>query len=47
MPYIAAFGVTIDALTDVKLVIEKENVLSMPSVVVALHCCFACYYIPL
>ena len=44
-PYIAAFGLTVDELTSVKLVIERENVLSMPSIAVTLHCCFACYYL--
>lgn len=44
-PYIAAFGISFDQLTDFKVVIEKENVLPMPSVAVALHCCFASYYL--
>ena len=45
VPYIAAFGLTVDKLTSVKLVIERENVLSMPSIAVALHCCFASHYL--
>ena len=35
----------VDALSDFKLVIEKENVISVPSLSYALHCCFSCYYI--
>ena len=37
-----AFGVTKDELTDVKLVIVCDNVITLA---VALHCCFASYYI--
>ena len=44
-PFIAAFGLSVDALTDFKLVIEKENILSVPSLALALHCCFAAYYL--
>ena len=44
-PFIAAFGLTKDELTDVKLVIESDNVISMPYMAIALHCCFASYYI--
>ena len=40
VPFIAAFGLTTDELTDIKLVIEKENILQMPSIVMVL-CCFA------
>ena len=38
---IAAF----EGITDIKLIIEKDNVLSMPSMKIAVHCCFAVYYI--
>ena len=38
---IAAF----EGITDIKLMIEKDNVLSMPSMKIAVHCCFAVYYI--
>ena len=34
-----------DALSDFKLVIERENIISISSLSYALHCCFACYYI--
>lgn len=44
-PYIAAFGPSLDELSEFKVVIEKDNVISMPSVDTALHCCFAAYYI--
>ena len=44
-PYIAAFGVTLDSITDTKLVIEKDNILNMPSLSIALHCCFASYFL--
>ena len=38
---IAAF----EGITDIKLITEKDNVLSMPSMKIAVHCCFAVYYI--
>ena len=44
-PFIAAFGVNTDALTDFKLVIQRENIISISCLLYALHCCFACYYI--
>ena len=44
-PYIAAFGVTRDSITDSKLVIEKDNIIKMPSLSIALHCCFASYFL--
>ena len=39
------FGVTVNHLTDFKVVIEKENIISVPSLSDAMHCCFASYYI--
>ena len=39
---IAAFG---SSITDIKVIIEKENILPMPSMKIAIHCCFAIYYI--
>ena len=36
-----AFGVSSRELTDFK---ENVNILSMPSLATALHCCFAAYY---
>ena len=39
------FGATHDTLSDVKVVIEKDNVLSMPSLSKAIHFCFASYYV--
>ncbi len=44
-PFIAAFGRNKDELVEFKLVIERENILAMPSLNVAVHCCFASYYI--
>jgi len=44
-PLIATFGINMDSLTDFKVVIEGENILPMPSLSCALHCCFAAYYI--
>lgn len=44
-PFIAAFGRTREELSDFKVVIEGENILPMHSLRVALHCCFAAYYI--
>ena len=44
-PCIAAFGITRDGITDVKVVIEKDNILPIPNVSTAIHFCFACYYV--
>ena len=44
-PYIAGFGVTFDELTDFKVVIENDNILTMPSLEMALKCCFAAYFV--
>ena len=44
-PVIVIFGVTKDSPSDVKVIIEYENILPMPSVMDALHYCFACYYV--
>ena len=44
-PYIAAFGISIDDLCDFKVVIERENIVSVSSLSYAVHCCIACYYI--
>ena len=38
---IAAF----EGITDIKLIIEKDDVLSIPSMKIAVHCCCAVYYI--
>lgn len=43
-PSIVAFGETRDLATDVKVIIEG-NALIMPSIVTALHFCFASYYV--
>lgn len=44
-PFIVGFGATRASATDFKVVIETDNVLSMPSVVTALHYCFPSYYV--
>ena len=44
-PCIVAFGLTRCSLSDVKVVIEKTNLLQMPSVSTAIHFCFASYYV--
>jgi hypothetical protein len=44
-PFIAAFGVDTDSLTDIKVIIEKNNVIEMPSLATAIHCCFTSYFI--
>ena len=44
-PCVIAFGATRDTLSDVKVVVEKDNVLSMPSLSKATHFCFASYYV--
>ena len=43
--YIVGFGGTQDCITDVKVIIEKEIVVSFSLVSEALHYCFVLYYI--
>ena len=44
-PFIVAFGISSPKLMDFKVIVEKLNILPMPSLATALHCCFAAYYI--
>ena len=44
-PFIVGFGATCASGTDFKVVIETDNVLSMPSVVTAQNYCFSTYYV--
>ena len=44
-PSVVAFGATKDSPSDIKVVMESENIMPMPSMVDALHYCFASYYI--
>ena len=44
-PFIAAFGDGSGDEMEFKLVVEMGNILNMPSLSVALQCCFASYYI--
>ena len=44
-PFVAAFGETVDVLSDYMVVMEKDNVISMPTLAAALHYCFASYYV--
>ena len=44
-PYIVAFGRSLNEVTDIKLVIESINIIPISSVSLALHYCFASYYI--
>lgn len=44
-PCLVGFGTTRASASDFKVVIEGDNVMSMPSVVTALHYCFATYYV--
>ena len=43
-PFVAAFGETVDVLSYM-VVMEKNNVISMPTLAAALHYCFASYYV--
>lgn len=43
-PYVAAFGPTLDELQDPRLVIEN-NIIVMPNLSMALHACFAAYFV--
>ena len=44
-PFIVAFGVDTDSLTDIKVIIKKNNVIQIPSLATAVHCCFTSYFI--
>ncbi len=44
-PCIIAFGATLDTPSDVKVVIESDNILPMPSLMTALNYCFSAYYV--
>lgn len=44
-PYIVVFEETQDALTDVKVIMEKETIVSFSSLSEALYYCFAAYYV--
>ena len=44
-PIIVGFGDSLKSLMDPKIIIEKENIISMPSFKVAIECCLAAYYI--
>ena len=44
-PCIVGFGMTRAAASDFKVVIEADNVFPMPTLVSALHYCFAAYYV--
>ena len=44
-PFIVGFGLTRASASDFKVIIEEDNVFSMPSLVAALNYCFATYYV--
>ena len=44
-PCIVGFGLTRSEAMDFKVLIESDNVIPMPSVLTALHYCFAAYYV--
>ena len=44
-PCIVGFGDCVKSVTDFKVVIEGENIFPMPSLIYALHFCFAAYYV--
>lgn len=44
-PCIIAFGATLDTIEEIKVVIERNNVIRMPSMLSALHYCFSSYYV--
>lgn len=44
-PVVCAFGKDMSTLAVFKLVIEKDNAFDMPTLSVAIHCCFSAYYI--
>ena len=43
-PYIACFGESMDNLQDSCVVVEN-NIMQMPSVNMAVHCCFGAYWV--
>ena len=44
-PCTVAFGPTRYSLSDINVVLEKVNIIPMPSVLTAVHFCFALFYI--
>ena len=44
-PVIAAFGVTRNSISDVKVIIELQNVIPVTDVCTAVHFCFASYFV--
>jgi len=44
-PFIAVFGPSKSTVCEIKLVIEKENIIDMPNSRTAVNCCMAAYYV--
>ena len=44
-PTVVAFGENLCELTDPRLVIKKNNVICMPSFLLAVKCCLSSYYV--
>ena len=42
---VIGFGDDLKNINDVRVVIERENILPMPSVLTAVECCLASYYV--
>ena len=44
-PCILGFGSTLDDPSNFKVAIEKENIIDMPNLLMAMKYCFSCYYV--
>ena len=44
-PVVVGFGGTMSDLKDPRLIIKKDNVICMPSFLIALQCCVSSYFI--
>ena len=44
-PIILAFGSTTEDISDFKLIIERNNIITMPTLMTAVNCCISAYYI--
>ena len=44
-PFIAVFGPSKSTVCEIKLVIEKENIIDMPNSRTAVNCCMAAFYV--
>ena len=44
-PVVVAFGSTTEEMSDFKLIIERDNIIKMPNLMTAVHCCILSFNI--